>query len=619
MTTHAGKIETQTLRGGTPDGCHVLSPLTLVVSAVAILGALWLAFPDFFRVQVYIATLQPSDWGHVFVVPLIACWFVWLRRDELLSRPLRPSWSGLAIVVLGILIYMVAMMGPKQLIHHLTRSFGVLVTGFGLVILFMGWQSLRVVGFPFAYLFMFGIVISDRIMTPVTYELQDISAKGAWLFLYVTGFDTDLSGNTLTLFENGEAYPLNVAEACSGMRMLVAFLALGTAMAYVGLSRTWQRVLLILLGVPVAIFVNVLRVVTLGMLSRYDSNLASGDFHTFVGLVWLVPAFVIFILLMWVVRKLVVEAPLSVAASEGDAPPSLRFDRAVLPRVCVVVGLLVVSAVSMQSMMAAMNGFLAKKEVPLRASLDTIPSTLGSWSQVGGEREYDAAVIESLGTTQFIDRVYAPDGDTENGMLMLHIAYYSGTIDEVPHIPERCWDAAGLDQMGDSRRIALELDESEWTETAQVNRGSGLNYEATSVRHPVTGIEKTVLLPVGQMELMTSTFSTNRDAEVRRVGGYLFIANGRSCASSFDVRSLAFDWTEEYAYYCKVQISAVYKTSVDGEEFLDTYQDTSSELMSRLLPHLMRCLPDWGEIESGGEGSPSEIALSETSNPLQES
>ena len=143
--------------------------------------------------------------------------------------------------MLGIIIYMVAMMGPKHLIHHLSRSLGVFVVSFGLVILFLGWQSLRVVGFPFIYLFVFGIVISDRIMTPITYELQDISAKGAWLVLYLAGYDTDLSGNTLTLFENGKAYPLNVAEACSGMRMLVAFLALGTAMAYVGLSRPWQR------------------------------------------------------------------------------------------------------------------------------------------------------------------------------------------------------------------------------------------------------------------------------------------------------------------------------------------------------------------------------------------
>ena len=255
----------------------------------------------------------------------------------------------------------------------------------------------------------------------------------------------------------------------------------------------------------------------------------------------------------------------------------------------------------------------------MRASLDTIPSTLGTWGQVGEEREYDAAVIESLGTTQFIDRLYAPGGQSENGYLMLHIAYYSGTIDEVPHIPERCWDAAGLNQMGDSQRLPLLLDDSDWTETDLANRGSGELYRSTIVTHPVTGVEQVIRLPVGEMELMTSTFSTNADAEVRRVGGYMFIANGRSCASSFDVRALAFDWTEEYAFYCKVQISAVYKVSDDGNEFLDRYQTDSSNLMSNLLPHLMRCLPDWAEIEASGAKGSSELVLNEQNPLLQES
>jgi exosortase/archaeosortase family protein len=387
----------------------------------------------------------------------------------------------------------------------------------------------------------------------------------------------------------------------------------------VGLSRPWQRTLLILLGVPVAIFVNVLRVVTLGLLSRYDSDFASGDFHTFIGLVWLFPAFIVFILLMWVVRKLVVEPPLAVEPPDPDNPPILRFDRPVLPKVCTVVGVLLLSAVTMTYLMVAMSGFLAKKEVSLRASLDTIPSTLGDWSQVGDEREYDAAVIESLGTTQFIDRIYAPDGLSEKGYLMLHIAYYSGTIDEVPHIPERCWDAAGLSQMGDSQRLPLMLDDSDWVETDLTNRGSGELYKTTIVTHPVTGVEQVIRLPVGEMELMTSTFSTNKDAEIRRVGGYMFIANGRSCASSFGVRSLAFDWTEEYAFYCKVQISAVYKVSDDGNEFLDRYQVDSSNLISNLLPHLMRCLPDWAEIEANGAEGPSELVLTEQNPLLQES
>jgi exosortase len=108
---------------------------------------------------------------------------------------------------------------------------------------------------------------------------------------------------------DGTLHPLNVAEACSGMRTLMAFLAIGVAMAALGLPRWWQRALLVLAGVPISLFVNVLRVSSLGLLSMLDSNLSAGEFHSMVGLVWLVPAFLLFLGAMWVIGNIVVDDP----------------------------------------------------------------------------------------------------------------------------------------------------------------------------------------------------------------------------------------------------------------------------------------------------------------------
>jgi hypothetical protein len=66
-------------------------------------------------------------------------------------------------------------------------------------------------------------------------------------------------------------------------------------------------VALVLSGIPVAIGVNVLRVFTLGILSLYDANFAAGDFHSFIGLVWLLPALGFFLGIMWFLRNLFVE------------------------------------------------------------------------------------------------------------------------------------------------------------------------------------------------------------------------------------------------------------------------------------------------------------------------
>lgn len=598
MSTLIGQSGMSGADGRRPDGDHVVSTGGLAIIAAVVSVALVLVYWQFFRGQVLMAIAKPSDWGHTFAVPIIALWFVWLRRDELLAEPLKPAWTGIIFVALGIAIYMLGSVGPKQLIHHLTRAVGVYSTVFGLVGLFVGWRSLRVLGFPLCYVFVFGVVISDRIMIPVTNELQDIAAKGAWMLLSIIGYDVDLSGNTITLFKGGLAYPLNIAEACSGMRMLVAFLALGTAMAYIGLARNWQRALLIILGVPVAIFVNVLRVVTLGLLSLKDVHFAAGDFHTFIGLVWLIPAFLVFILLMWVVRKMVVEGPRTEGAPPQDGNGQIRFKTPIYFKAVVACVVLFVGAVSVQAALQQLKVFLEKKPIPLQASLDTVPMHLSGWTRFGKDQEYGAAIIESLGTTQYIDRNYLRDTAVGTVPISLHVSYYTGTIDDVPHIPERCWHAAGLAVLGTTKVIPITLDESEWSLDENINQATGQHYKVASVTHPVTGEGKEVRLPVGDLELMTTVFEDPQKPDHRRVGGYLFIANGRLTASSFGVRNLAFNWTDEYAYYCKIQFSALYQVSNDGEEFLDIYIDSVTEIMQDLLPQVMRCLPDWAEIEA---------------------
>jgi exosortase len=178
---------------------------------------------------------------------------------------------------------------------------------FGLVLLFFGFSAMTMLWFPLLYICIFGQTVSAKLMTYVTYPMQDLTAKGSWVVLNLIGIDTDRTGNILTVWDDGVAKPLNIAEACSGMRMLMAFMALGVAMAYTGLKRFWQQATLVLLGIPTAIFVNILRVVTLALLSLYDADFAAGDFHTFIGLLWLVPAFMMYLGLQWILRQLVVE------------------------------------------------------------------------------------------------------------------------------------------------------------------------------------------------------------------------------------------------------------------------------------------------------------------------
>ena len=305
----------------------------LIVGAIVAVVFTWV-FWDFIFRQFRFATTQVSDWGHTLVIPAIAGYFIYLRRRELMATPFRTTWIAFLPIVVGVAWYMLCTFGPQVLWHHNLRGAGFSLALFGLVLLFFGWRAMWILAFPLLYLVVFGQTISDRFMEIVTFKLQDITARGAEIVMTIMGMEITRQGNTLYLWEAGSSdpIPLNIAEACSGMRMLMAFLALGVAMAYTGLSRFWQRGILVLLALPTAVAVNVLRVVTLAQLGRLDMNLTVGEFHKFVGLVWLVPAFLIYLALVWIIRHIIIEKPSGGSSSNSsNCGSSSGAGRAITP------------------------------------------------------------------------------------------------------------------------------------------------------------------------------------------------------------------------------------------------------------------------------------------------
>lgn len=284
-----------------------ISPKSAMMAGGVLVVLLVSVFWEWFRRQVAWASHEPSDWGHTLIIPFISGYFVWNKRHIILAQPLRPAWIGALIMIFGIAWYMVCNVGPAGLAHHNIRSTGLGITLIGIGLLLLGWRAMEYVWFPLFYMIIFAQTVSERFMNLVTYRMQDISAKGAYVLLNLIGIQTDHSGNVLTIFKDGEPVQLNVAEACSGMRMLVAFLALGVAMAYVSLPKLWQQISLVALGIPISIFVNVLRVASLGILGMFDQNFMSGEFHHMIGLVWLLPAFFSYLGALWILSQFLVE------------------------------------------------------------------------------------------------------------------------------------------------------------------------------------------------------------------------------------------------------------------------------------------------------------------------
>ena len=285
-----------------------LSNATLITAGGILLALFCVVFFDFFRRQILFAWTQPSDWGHTLLIPLISGYFIWLRRSELSQlQPFKQCWWGLMPITLGVGWYMVCVFGPKPLFHHNIMSVGIALSLFGTAWLLFGTIAMRWLWFPIAFTCVFAQTLSEVLLNKVTFQMQDIAAYGAHFLLTVIGTEVDRNGNTLTVWSDGIAHPLNVAEACSGMRMLVAFLALGVFLAYTNLKGWWQRSLLVLCGVPIAILVNMIRIASMGILTQYDQNFVDGEFHELVGVLWMLPALFFYMGTLWVVRNLIVD------------------------------------------------------------------------------------------------------------------------------------------------------------------------------------------------------------------------------------------------------------------------------------------------------------------------
>jgi len=310
--------------GATPLG-SLQAPGLAFVAIGGLVGFVWLFWQWFMR-QGTISVNQLDDWGHAFAVPAITFYLLYQRRDRLLSAQARPFWPGLLPLLLGIACYVFFIVGVPT---HMFQGFALVLGIFGFVLLVFGPKVMHAAIMPIAFL-LFAVTISERIMIAITFQLQLIASQGGYLLLTIFGFpfgiESMVEGNIISVMdETGANHQLNVAEACSGMRMVVAFIALGAAVALSQCKHWWQRVAVVMLSLPVAIGLNVVRVAVLGFLTvLVDPELASGEAHMIIGTFLLIPGLAMFLLLVWILNRVVSDDPASqdVRAGSGKAAAS---------------------------------------------------------------------------------------------------------------------------------------------------------------------------------------------------------------------------------------------------------------------------------------------------------
>jgi len=263
------------------------------------------------RRAVRIALEQP-DWSHALAVPFISAWFVRRRWDRVRETVVQPCWWGLPVMVFGVAAYMLALFPVR---NAMLAGYAAVLDLLGLVWFVGGTRVLRLLWFPIGYL-AFAIKISDKIWELAAWRLQLLAARIAAACLTLLGLDAQVRGAVIEIWTGlDRTTRLNVAEACSGLRMLMALTALGAAFVYVWARPWWKRLLLWGLTAPIAVGVNVGRVTLAGLLSQSFPRLAGGTLHAWVGTFMVVPALGAFLLAAWGLDRLIPEVP---AGAEVD-------------------------------------------------------------------------------------------------------------------------------------------------------------------------------------------------------------------------------------------------------------------------------------------------------------
>lgn len=248
-----------------------------------------------------------QDYSVGQLVPLVAAYLIWLTRANYRGVPWRPCWAGILVVVAAQFMRLRAL---TQL-YESGERYALVLTLYGLVLLVAGLALTWKLRWVLAFLLL-AIPLPGRVHNFIAGPLQDYSTAGAVFLLEIFGVTVSREGHVILL---DDRVPLAVAEACSGLRMLTAFVVVAAAFAFMVKRPTWQRAVLVFSSIPIAIVCNLLRLlVTAALYLVTSSKTAESFFHDFAGITMMPLAVLILFGELWVMKWLEMPAEQAPAA-----------------------------------------------------------------------------------------------------------------------------------------------------------------------------------------------------------------------------------------------------------------------------------------------------------------
>jgi exosortase len=233
------------------------------------------------------------------LVPFAALYLLWQERRALGRLQLRPCWWGIGLIVLAQAMRFYGLVA----LYESAERYSLILTIWGVVLLCAGWQVFRHVIWILLFLLLM-VPLPGQIHNRISNPLQGLATAGAVFLLELSGASVTHEGNVLVL---NDSVRLAVAEACSGLRMLTAFVVVAATLAYVVARPRWQKAVLLVSSIPVAIACNVIRLFVTAQLNSWTSNeIADKFFHDFAGLTMMPLAVLMLAGELWLLDRMVV-------------------------------------------------------------------------------------------------------------------------------------------------------------------------------------------------------------------------------------------------------------------------------------------------------------------------
>lgn len=201
-----------------------------------------------------------SYYSHGFLVPLISFFYIYQQKDLLSQMEQKSSMVGLFVLIIAVILHI---LGTILYIFSIS-GFSIFFLAIGLSLFLFGIERSKAIWFPLLFL-LFMFPLPTAVINVISFPLKIIAAKaGVWI---VSMLGIPVHGEGFNIYI--PAGHLLVGNPCSGLRSLIAFLALGAVFAHMATLSIMRKWLLFLLTIPIALLSNIVRVPIIILVSYY--------------------------------------------------------------------------------------------------------------------------------------------------------------------------------------------------------------------------------------------------------------------------------------------------------------------------------------------------------------